>query len=185
LRYCNICILSSLADILIKREWGKLLPRTSLVCSNYASVVWLNELTAYKIIRTLESIHYKGLRIAAKDYYTLLSKSRLDDIFNRATPCKWMKYSNAKMALNFLSQGEEGPPISACLREKLYVNDRNPNKISLHDTSRLKIGRHSFLNRLKCLKEINFDWRITTPDTLQINLKKTYFTMEGSHQNRN
>lgn len=112
----------------------------------YASVVWLNELTAYKIIRSLESIHYKGLRVAAKDYYMLLSRERLDDIFGRATPCQWMKYSNTKMALNMLSQGSEGPPISVSPRNKLYVNERNPNNISIHDTSRLKVGRHSFHN---------------------------------------
>lgn len=59
----------------------------------YASVVWLNELTTVKII----SIYYKGLlRITAKDYFTTLSRQRPDDIFNRATPSKWMQYSNAK-----------------------------------------------------------------------------------------
>lgn len=76
----------------------------------YGSVVWLNELTSFKIIRSLESIHYKGLRIAAKDYYMTLSRERLDDIFNRATLCKWMKYSNTKMALNMISQSTDGPP---------------------------------------------------------------------------
>jgi len=86
-----------------------------------------------------------------------------------------MKYSNAKMALTMLSQGNEGPPISVSLRDKLYENERNPNKLAIHDTSRLKIGRHSFHNRLKCLKDINFDWRITSPDTLRINLKRTFF----------
>jgi len=143
----------------------------------YASVVWLNELTAVKIIEILESIHYKSLRIAATDYYMTLSRERLDDIFNRATPCRWMKYSNSKLALTMISQGQEGPLISATLRSKLYVNDRNHNKISIHDTSHLKVRRNSFHNRLKCLRTIYFDWRNIYPDGLSINLKKTFLNL--------
>jgi len=115
------------------------------------------------------------LRIAAKDYFTLLSRDRIDDIFNRATPIKWMKYSNAKLALSLIAQGQEGPPITRMLEEKIYINDRNQNKIAIHDTSRLKVGRNSFHNRLKCLREINFNWRDVTPGTLRVNLKKTFF----------
>jgi len=90
----------------------------------YASVVWLNELTTVKIMNILDSIHYKGLRIAAKDYYMTLSRQRLDEIFNRATPYKWMQYSNSKLAITMLAQDQDGPTISASLRSKLYVNDR-------------------------------------------------------------
>jgi len=140
----------------------------------YASIVWLNELTAYKIVRTLESIHYKCLRIAVKDYYATLSRQRLDDIFNRATPCQWMQYSNAKHAISMLTC-DNAPPISSIIKNKLYVNDRNNNKISVHDTSRLKIGRNSFHNRLKCLRSINFNWRTTNQDAIRVNLKKTFF----------
>jgi len=117
----------------------------------------------------------KGLCVTAKDYFTTLSRQRLDDIFNRATPFRWMQYSNAKMALTMLSQNQNGPPIASLLRQKLYINDRNPNRISIHDTSRLKVGRNSFHNRLKCLKRINFNWNDISHDTLRINLKKTFF----------
>jgi len=74
-----------------------------------------------------------------------------------------------------IAQKENCPPISDTLREKLYVNDRNNNKISIHDTSHLKIGRNSFHNRLKCLGSVNFNWQDTSPDSLRVNLKKTFF----------
>lgn len=141
----------------------------------YASVVWLNELTTVKIVNTLDSIHHKGLCIAAKDYFTTLSCQRLNDIFHRATPYRWIQYSKAKMPLTMLWQNQEGPLISSLLRNKLYINDRNPNKISIHDTCWLKVGRNSFHNRLKCLKSINFNWKDVSPDTLRKNLKKTFF----------
>jgi len=141
----------------------------------YASVVWLSELTTLKFMNALESIHYKGLRVAAKDYYHVLSRQRLDQIFNRASPFRWMQYSTAKHALCMISLNQNGPPISYILNQKLYINDRNPKKISIHDTSRLKVGRNSFHNRLKCLKFINFDWKDITPHSLRINLKKTFF----------
>jgi len=141
----------------------------------YASVVWLSELTTVKFMNSLDSIHYKGLRVAAKDYYHVLSRQRLDDIFNRASPLRWMQYSTAKHALCMISLNQKGPPMSYALNQKLYINDRNPKKISIHDTSRLKVGRNSFHNRLKCLKCINFDWKDITPHTLRMNLKKTFF----------
>jgi len=88
-----------------------------------------------------------------------------------------MQYSNSKLALTMFAQDQDGPPISAILRSKLYVNDSNPNKISIHDTSRLKVGRNSFHNRLKCLRNINFNWKGINPDALWINLKKTFFNI--------
>jgi len=60
----------------------------------YALTVWLNEQTTSKVLNTLNNIHYKGLRIAAKDSHTTLSRERLDDLFNRATLYKWMQNSN-------------------------------------------------------------------------------------------
>jgi len=132
----------------------------------YASPVWLNELTTFRVFNTF--IHYKGLRIAAKDYYTILSCDRIDQIFNR-----WMKYSNAKLALSLLWQAQQGPPITSILKGKLYINDRNPNKIAIHDIFRLKIRRNSLYNRLKGLRDINFNWRDVSTGSLRVNLKKT------------
>jgi len=62
-----------------------------------------------------------------------------------------------------ISLKQNGPLISYILNQKLYINDCNPNKISIHDTSRLKVGRNSFHNRLKCLKCIWVDWKDMTP----------------------
>jgi len=129
----------------------------------YASPVWLNEVTTFKILNTLNSIHYKGLRIAAKDYYTVLSRDRIDQIFNRVTPLQWMKYSNAKLALTLIAQAREGPPITSILEGKIYINDRNPNKIVIHDTSRLKIGRDSFHNRLEVFERNKFQLERCVP----------------------
>jgi len=98
------------------------------------------------------------LRLAAKDYYSTLPKDRPDDILNKATPYEWMMSSNAKMALVLLSMDQQGPSLSSQLKAKLYTNDRNPNKIAIYDTSNFKIGKNSFQDKLKCLRNINFNW---------------------------
>jgi len=44
------------------------------------------------------------------------------------------------------------------------------------DTSRIKIGKASFKNRLECFREINFNWKDRIgDDALRIALKRTFF----------
>jgi len=64
-----------------------------------------------------------------------------------------MNYSNAKLAM-LLTLMEQGPPMSQKIKNSRYENDRNLNVASVWDTSRLKIGRHSLVNRLRCLKAV-------------------------------
>jgi len=72
-------------------------------------------------------MHYKGLRTACRDFKKNLKRDELDNIFNRATPHKWMKYANAKMALQILSLRDGGPPISLKIQQNIGVNDRTGN----------------------------------------------------------
>jgi len=104
-----------------------------------------------------------------------LRREELDNIFKRATPVRWMRYSNAKMALQILALGPGGPPIYHKLIQNIGSNDRT-KKVTTMDTSRIKIGRHSFQNRHQCLKELNFDWKNEmSKDLLRINLKRAFF----------
>jgi len=68
---------------------------------------------------------------------------------------KWCKNWDFLIWGGCLTQRKKPPPP---LRSKLYINDRKPKKGTFTNRSRLKIGRHSFANRLSFVKDLQFDW---------------------------
>jgi len=141
----------------------------------YAALVWLSEVTTSRAWKLLTSLHYKGLRVACRDFKQKIKKNVLDQMFNRATPQKWMKYINAKTAIQMMLIPKDEPPMAAKLKENVGLNNRTGKTITL-DTSRLKIGKHALQNRLSCLREVSFTWQNgITKDKLRIELKKTFF----------
>jgi len=57
------------------------------------------------------------------------------------------------MAITLMKLHEDGPPMSLWLRHAAYINDRLLGLGSMMDSSRLKIGKHSFPNHLLCLRK--------------------------------
>jgi len=74
---------------------------------------------------------------------------------------------------------DDGPPISQKLKHAAYINDRLPGIASMMDSSRLKIGKHSLPNRLRCLRKVKFKWTDgINKNNLRINFKKTFITAQ-------
>jgi len=141
----------------------------------YGSQVWLGETTSSKHWHLLNILHYKGIRTVCRDFRKRKRKAELDSILDRAKPKQWMKFSCCKLAIKLLQLGSNGPPMSLSLRQNLYYNDRT-GKSSIMDTSRQKIGKASFKNRLTCFKDINFNWKnVPNDDALRIALKRVFF----------
>jgi len=146
----------------------------------YASPVWLTEQTTSRQWKMLNSMHYRALRTSAKDYHYRYSKEELNLLFGRATPLQWMQYTSAKIAITLYNLST-GPPLTNKLKESSYINDRRPGMAIIIDKSRLRIGKQSIVNRLKCLGKINFNWTNgITKDSLRINLKRTFIPL--NHQ---
>jgi len=79
------------------------------------------------------------------------------------------------LAIKLLLLGQSGPSMSDGLTNSLYVNERT-GKASTMDTSRTKIGKASFKNRLECFKEVDFNWKDgISDDALRIALKRAFF----------
>jgi len=76
----------------------------------------------------------------------------------------------------------EGPPISQRLKHSAYINDRLPRVALMMDSSRLKIGKHSLPNKLRCLRKVIFKWTdAIDKNHLRINLKTTFITGEWQY----
>jgi len=141
----------------------------------YASPVWLNEITTAKQWHLLNVLHYKGIRSICGDFRRKKSRAQLDEIMKRAKPHQWMRYSNAKLVIKLVLLDANGPPLTQEILGNLYHNVRT-GETSIMDTSRLRVGKHSMKNRLKCISELQFPWMDgITDDHLRIRLKKTFF----------
>jgi len=141
----------------------------------YGCAVWLNELTTAMEWRKLETLHYKAIRVACKDYRRKKSRNELDTIFNRARPRQWMQYITTKTAIQVTTMKAKKPPLAQKIIDNMYYNDRT-NKTVIMDTSRTRAGRQAFQNRLNCMRDVNFDWRNgVEKNKLRVELKKIFF----------
>jgi len=142
----------------------------------YGSTVWLNEQTTAQQWQKLNSIHYRVQRVCIRDFRNKKSRLEVNAITQRATPLQWMKYSNCKQAVGLFLQKEKSTRLGIKLQTQSYINDRCPGKATMIDHSKLKIGRQCFPNRLRSMKDINFDWvNGISDDMLRIKLKRTFF----------
>jgi len=126
---------------------------------HYSAAVWLDELTTSSQWRTLNSLHYRALRVCSKDYFDRIHNTEIDKMFERAMPHEWMCYTCANTSVNLYFQGELGPLLMQKLTTQAYINDRNPGVVLVIDTSRLRFGRHAFINRLQWLEWKNVTGR--------------------------
>jgi len=124
----------------------------------------------------LETLHYKAIRVACKDYKRQKSRNELDMIFSRAKPRQWMQYITTKMAIQLATMKPKKPPLAQKIIDNMSYNNRT-NKTVIMDTSRIRVGRQAFQNRLNCMRKVNFDWRNgVEKNKLRVELKKLFFT---------
>jgi len=88
---------------------------------------------------------------------TMDKKYEPNQIFKRATPVQRKAYSNAKLAI-LLHNCVNGLPLLTQRRNSAVKNDRLPEHVIYMESSRLRIGKNSFLNRQRCMHFVKFKW---------------------------
>jgi len=76
-----------------------------------------------------------------------MSRDQLNQLSARATPRQWSYYITAKTATGLILKSDTR--LAEELQKSAHINDRSPGRATFSDTSRLKIGRNQFKNRLK------------------------------------
>jgi len=75
----------------------------------------------YQDVRKLNTLHYRSLQIAVKDYRRKLKRCQLDEI-GRARPSTWEKYSAANLVIKTFIRNSPIRPyedlITTCYRER-------------------------------------------------------------------
>jgi len=165
-----------LAGKLNRKEFLQIV--TSHFYSNlyYCSELWFHSLSC-KLKRKINLIHFFPLRLIMRDFKRELSYKTLCRITQRASP---VELNDFKLAKCLISLSNNCTPFSLFqdLLVNVVVETRTPLRPWFLDTSRTRIGRQSFCNRVNNVsKRLSFDWYgiDITPSTIRKNLKPIFY----------
>jgi hypothetical protein len=143
----------------------------------YCSQVWLTSATKRKLWNSVNSIHYRAVRVAVHDHKRRINREKLDIKCARASPKQWSKYAISNTVIKVLRDGLPSE-LSATLHETLYEERRRPGFGKFYDNSKGKIGRQKFGNNIHFMTAIKEPWLGTGLQDASIRriLKSTFFS---------
>lgn len=148
----------------------------------YGSAVWLGSMTTSEEWKLLNKAHYRALRIVTRDYRREKSRKKLDEECKRATPRQWGFYTVATTAASIIANRNPGLLYDLVYGNSTW-NERSPGHRVFYDTSRLKIGRQAFQNRLKePFQRVKKDWYNInlSKDGVRVRMKESFFPYYSS-----
>jgi len=140
----------------------------------YGASVWLNGQNSYLDLRKINAMHYRSLRIAAKDYKRVQSRATLDSL-GRTRPSIWAKYLTSSLIIKCFTR-KMPEYLSSALDCQKYVERRKPLRPKFFSKADHRIGRQSIVNRAdEYINDLDFDWdNSPSNDFLRVHLKKFY-----------
>jgi hypothetical protein len=142
----------------------------------YCSQVWLTSATKRKLWNSINSIHYRAVRVAVHDHKQRINREKLDLKCSRASPKQWSKYAIANTVIKVI-RDRLPCELFATLHETLYEERRKPGFGHFYDNSKGKIGKQKFGNNIQFMKAIKEPWlgtELKDPSIRRI-LKSTFF----------
>lgn len=144
----------------------------------YSSSVWLPNIKAIHKTK-LNSLHFRLLRTACKDYNFQISRDALTARCKRATPTEWANYTTASIAMKVVR--DKTPHVLHDILSKTYYEERRASgKGRFFDASKTKKGSQSLQNRLLHVAELTEPWNepgcSISNNTIRRILKTAYFS---------
>jgi len=142
----------------------------------YGASVWFESTKAIQKTK-FQSLHFRLLRTATRDYGFHLSHDQLSTRCKRATPKQWSNYITASLILKTF-RSKQPVELFEVLKRTYFEQPRSPGIGMFFDSSCRVIGRQSLENRLIFMRSIKLEWNTQMPlsnDQIRIELKKTFF----------
>ncbi len=102
------------------------------------------------------------MRVAINDFKRNKKRKVIDSLCKRATPRMWSNYISASTALKIVRDVLPSR-LAMSINETMVTERRRPRNGRFFDISKLRVGRHSFANRLGHLNDISGPWLYPTP----------------------
>jgi len=139
----------------------------------YCSPAWSCNLS-YILKSKLRSIYYHLIRVILRDFNFNLNRNQLLAKANLESLETILFKRSSVFIFNILK--ELNPTRLACeFLIRTYTNERHPNRLTLFDLSRSRIGKKSPLNHAKhIVDKWNFDWISLSTQTFKQRLKSQF-----------
>jgi hypothetical protein len=142
----------------------------------YCSQVWLTSTTKRKLWNSINSIHYRAVRVAVRDFKRRVNREKLDLICSHASPKQWSKYAISNTIIKII---RDGIPVElyGVLKETFFEERRKPGFGHFYDNSKGKIGKQKLGNNVQFMKAVKEPWLgLDISDTsIRRILKSTFF----------
>jgi len=146
----------------------------------YACCVWLTPAINKKTLKTVESLHFKTLRLVLKDYKNRISRENVSLETQRLPPDKWSKFALASLFINCYNFDQYSSLVRR-LSCNFYSKRRKPGFLYAYDSAKTKMGKQVTKNWIgNALSCLVFPWsdRSLSKDAIRIALKKSYSDSE-------
>jgi len=146
----------------------------------YACCVWLTPTLNKKLLGSIESLHYRALRLIIRDFRNKVSRDDVTKRTKRLPPDKWAKFALSSLFLNMYGSGG---PLSSLERisRNTYQKRRKPGFMFSYDSSRTKLGKQMTKNWLgSAINDLPHPWvdKNLTKNSVRVFLKKAYYCDE-------
>jgi len=143
----------------------------------YASPVWLTPSIGREVMKDVESLHFKALRMITLDYKRRRSKEWLTNRTQRLSPNLWLRFAAAKLMMKIWSTGT---PLR--LRNEAFANTFTKSCkegfLFGYDSSTYKVGKQETKNWCgSILSGIKVPWTsaVYDKDRVRVLLKASFY----------
>jgi len=142
----------------------------------YACPVWFSSALNKKCLKSVESLHFRALRLIIRDYRQRISRDEVTEITKRLPPDKWSKFAMLSTFLNMFNTNQPEPLLNDIMTNT-YCRSRKPGHMFAYDASKRRIGKQCTKNWIgQALSDMKVPWsdRLLSKDAIRVLLKKTY-----------
>jgi hypothetical protein len=173
----KLSVLQKIRKFFTQKQFLQILTSQFFSVLFYCSQAWLTSATKRTYWSLINSVHYRALRVAMREFRPKTNREKIDVICQRASPKQWSKYAIASSVIKCISNGQPVLLVEF-IKETLYIERRSPGIGKFYDNSKGKIGKQKLGNNLSFMNAIKDDWLglELDNDRLRRILKKTYFS---------
>jgi len=153
---CSLAILEFFRKYLTKDQFLKVASSNYYGTVFYASTVWLQSLKVAQLTK-LNSLHFRLLRTAMRDYAMKFTKTELTSECKRANPSQWARYITSSKVVKII-RDKQPKRLYENLMKNYFEEPRKPGAGLFFDTSKKLIGKQSIENRLMFMRTIQEPW---------------------------
>jgi len=124
----------------------------------FACTVWLTPSLNGSLKRTIDSLHFRALRLILRDYRQRVSRIEITQSTNRLPPDKWSKFAVASLFVNMFASNQPKALLEN-IKSNSYTKGRKPGLLFSFDSSVTKISRQASKNWVgQALSAISSPW---------------------------